>query len=157
MVAGTTTNHPPRQIPKFLNQILSFILRSPLHRMMSSQIMLISFRGRKTGKRYTTPVGYMRDGQQLTLFTDHQWWKNLSNNAQVSVLVQGKTLQGTSEVSLDKSVTTEELRRYLERLPNAARAFSVEKNAAGKFDQEEIHKAAQRFTMIRINVNQTLV
>ena len=51
--------------PKFMNNLMTAMLRSPLHGMMSKFIMLISFRGRKSGKLYTIPVGYMQDGDTL--------------------------------------------------------------------------------------------
>ncbi|GCE22480.1 nitroreductase/quinone reductase family protein [Dictyobacter kobayashii] len=144
---------PPGRVPGIANKLLKVVLRSPLHRMISSQLMLITFRGRKSGKQFTTPVGYMQDGQQITLFTDHQWWRNLRDNAQVSVVVKGKTYQGSSNVILDKTITEQELQRYLGRLPNAARAFQVQKNAAGELDPIAIHEAAQRFTMMRIDLH----
>ncbi len=135
-----------------MNRIMALLLRSPLHSLVSSQIMLLSFHGRKTGKLYTTPVGYMREGNTITLFTDHTWWRNLQNGAPVTVRIAGKTIRGNSNVFLDKDLTISTLHRYLQHAPNAARAFSVNKNASGDFDTESLQDAAQRFTMMRIEL-----
>ena len=41
---------------KVINQFPAIILRSPFHRMLSNDIVLLTVRGRKSGKLYTTPV-----------------------------------------------------------------------------------------------------
>ncbi len=43
--------------------------RSPLHFLVSKSIMLITFTGRKTGNRYTTPISYLPEGDTVTVFT----------------------------------------------------------------------------------------
>jgi hypothetical protein len=40
------------------NDFMSWFLRSPLHGLLSNGMMLLTVTGRKTGKKYTTPVGY---------------------------------------------------------------------------------------------------
>ena len=39
---------------------VAWLLRSPFHGMLSNGMMLITVSGRKTGKKYTTPVDYTR-------------------------------------------------------------------------------------------------
>jgi deazaflavin-dependent oxidoreductase (nitroreductase family) len=135
-----------------MNRIMTLLLRSPLHPLVSSQIMLLSFHGRKSGKLYTTPVGYMREGNTITLFTDHQWWRNLKNDAPVTVRIGNQTLHGTANVTLDKAATLPALHRYLQKSPNAARAFSVKKNTSGDFDDDSLQEATQRFTLMHITL-----
>ena len=50
-------------IPPAVNAGMRFILRSPLHGMVSKTITLISFTGRKSGKAYSTPVSYSQNRQ----------------------------------------------------------------------------------------------
>ncbi|MBA3948035.1 MAG: hypothetical protein H0X37_26240, partial [Herpetosiphonaceae bacterium] len=49
----------PKWAYKIVNPMMTFILYTPLHRLLSNALMLLTFRGRKSGKRYTIPVGYM--------------------------------------------------------------------------------------------------
>jgi len=44
------------------NPIMKWILGSPLHRVVSKSTMLVTFTGRKSGKQYTIPVNYVREG-----------------------------------------------------------------------------------------------
>ncbi len=86
--------------------IVSLILRSPLHRMLSDTLLLLTFTGRRTGKTYTIPVGYTREGGTLTLFTDHAWWRNLRGDGGVPVTVRlaGHPVAGRAEAIPDPAV-----------------------------------------------------
>ena len=68
-------------IPPAVNAAMRFILRSPLHGMVSKTITLITFTGRKSGKTYSTPVSYSQKGSQVTIFTHGEWYKNLAAGA----------------------------------------------------------------------------
>ena len=80
-------------MPKSLT---SFILRSPLHRLMSGKTMLVTVIGRKTGNRYTTPVHYAQRNDRLYLVSrdDRTWWRNLRGGGAVSALVRGDSWTG---------------------------------------------------------------
>ena len=72
------------------NSVPTLVLRSPLHPLMSGRYALLSFTGRRTGRRYTTPVAYTRDGaDRLLLSTDSPWWRNLAGGAPVSLRLAG--------------------------------------------------------------------
>ena len=51
---------------------MKFILRSPLHGMVSKYLTLITFTGRKSGKNYTTPVSYSQDDNAEPVADDKQ-------------------------------------------------------------------------------------
>lgn len=80
------------------NRLLKLLLRSPLHRPLSKGLLLISFTGRKSGKTYTTPISYLRDGDDIILFTNRErkWWRNLQGGAPVTLWVQGEKFSGVA-------------------------------------------------------------
>ena len=43
---------------RVLNAVMRLLLRSPLHRLRSRRVLLLEFRGRRSGKRYLMPVSY---------------------------------------------------------------------------------------------------
>ena len=49
----------------WFNPMMIFILRSPLHGLLSGSTMTISFTGRKSGKPLTVPTNYVRDDDKL--------------------------------------------------------------------------------------------
>src|SRR5206468_12338216 len=50
-----------------LNPVVAWLLRSPLHPLLSGALMLLQVTGRRTGRRYWIPVGYQRDGSTITV------------------------------------------------------------------------------------------
>ena len=54
---------------KLYNPLMLWLLRSPLHGVVSSMYMVVNFTGRKSGKAYSTPVEYWQDGDTLMFFT----------------------------------------------------------------------------------------
>jgi len=81
------------------NSVVSAVLRSPFHRLMSGSLMLLRFHGRTSGRLYEFPVEYMRHGDTITLFTRRyrRWWMNLQSPAPVTVLLYGQEIAGIAE------------------------------------------------------------
>lgn len=79
---------------RIVNPTMAAILRSPLHRLLSGSLMLLSFQGRKSGKRYTIPVGYLQQGQRLYIFSHAGWWRNLPGQ-RVTLRLRGRDVAGT--------------------------------------------------------------
>src|SRR5215213_1728507 len=73
------------------NPLVNALLRSSLHGFMGRSTLLFTYTGRKSGKAYTTPVNYLRDGDTLLVVSscEHIWWKNLRAGAPVAVRVRG--------------------------------------------------------------------
>jgi len=61
------------RLQKLYNPVVAAVLRSPLHGVMSDSVMLLTYRGRKSGKVLTTPISYVRDGGDILAVTsrDH--------------------------------------------------------------------------------------
>ena len=74
---------------RILNPVMKTILNSPLHRLVSDKIMVITFTGIKSGKEYSTPVSYFMDDGTAYCFTHGKWWKNLVAGANVKLKLKG--------------------------------------------------------------------
>lgn len=124
-VADAVTNSTAKQAPpkpplpkalyRIVNPVLALLLRSPVHRVVSNSLMLLSFRGRKTGKRYVIPVGYLEQGSQLFLFSHAGWAKNFRGGAPVRVRRRGERCAGTATVIEDVETITRVIRLMAER------------------------------------------
>ena len=140
-------------IPPFVNRTMKLVLRSPVHGIVSKTVLLITFTGRKSGKTYTTPVSYSQNGDQVYVFTHADWWKNLHSGASVSLLIQGRELQGLAEaVAEDKGAVAAGLATHLRKVPSDARYYGVTFDDHRNPRAEEIEKAAQSVVMIRIRL-----
>jgi len=83
---------------KLANTLFIPLLRSPLHFLVSHGLMMITVTGRKTGRKYTTPVAYLRDRNRLVFFSGNGliWIKNLAGGAPVQVLLRGQVICATA-------------------------------------------------------------
>jgi F420H(2)-dependent quinone reductase len=65
-----------------VNPIVSGLLRSPAHRLLSGRLALITVTGRVSGRSYTIPVLYERDGGTVRIQVGwperKRWWRNLT-------------------------------------------------------------------------------
>jgi len=74
--------------------------------VMGAPILLLDTTGRKTGRRYTTPLLYLNDGDHLIVIAsnggsdrDPAWWRNLRAAPQVEVQVQNKRKRVRAEAA----------------------------------------------------------
>ena len=140
-------------VPPFVNHAMKFVLRSPVHGMVSKTILLITFTGRKSGKTYTTPVSYSQYGDQVYIFTHAAWWKNLRSGTPVTLRIRGREFQGLAEpVAEDKQAIAAGLTAHLRKVPSDARYYGVTFDDHGNPRAEEVEKAVQTVVMIRIRL-----
>lgn len=152
-MAVETKEPAQRRPPKIANTIAAFVLRSPLHGLLSNFLIVLTFTGRKSRKKYAIPVGYGRKDNTLALFTDHIWYKNLLANPRVQVRLKGKDRSGTAEVILDdKEKTAQEMSDFVLQSKGAARAYNVTFDADGKPNQESLRKAAETYVLMLVHL-----
>jgi hypothetical protein len=120
----------PAFLFKIANPLMKALLNSPLHGRMSKDLMVLNWTGRKSGKRFSTPVGYLREGNRLYVFNNSGWWRNFTGaGAPVSLRLQGKTVRGHAQVLTDPA----EVQRAVQRMasnPNDPRLGLI--GAVGK-------------------------
>ena len=153
MATTDTVRKAPMKPPKVANDLIIFLLHSPLHRLISNQLLLLTYTGRKSGKQVSVPLGYVRQGNTILLLTDHAWYKNVQTNPQVSLRIQGKTYTGSAEVIADdKAIVEQEMIFFVKQRPGGARAYGVKMLPSGEPDLETVKQAVRRFTAIRISL-----
>lgn len=134
------------------NKIIIWILSSPLHWLLSESIMLVKYRGRRTQKRYETPVNYVRDDNIFYVISlrSRTWWKNLRGGQPVVVRVRGRELEGFGEVHEDDAGVASGLTEILQRAPRYAKYLRVGLSSDGRPKPEDVTRAAGERVVIRI-------
>ncbi len=134
------------------NPFISAILRSPIHGLLSGRIMLISFNGRKSGKRYTTPVGFLRDDgiYWVTSQRDRKWWRNMRGGAEVTLRVEGEQVKGWAEAIEGPEEVAESLTDYLRKVPGQARYYGVGLGPDGIPNAEDVARASSQRVMVKV-------
>ena len=134
-----------------INPTMRFFLRSPFHVLWSRSLMLISFTGRNSGRRFTTPVRYIRIGTTVRCFTSakNQWWRNLRDGADVVLRIEGvdKPYHAIAIVN-DPDTIRGALRDYLGLFPQDAAYHDIRLNGDKSLLNEDLERAAHNAIVI---------
>jgi hypothetical protein len=143
-----------------INPLVRLILKSRLHRMMSAAVLLLIYRGRKSGKEYQLPVQYVQDGKLIYILPGapekKTWWRNLSGGTAVQLVLRGKTLAGQAGLQrgkADEVAMTDALGIYFRRFPAAAKLHQVNAAPDGSYAPEDLRLAAQSVILVRVNLD----
>jgi hypothetical protein len=114
-----------------LNPIVTWLLRSPMHWLLSPALLLLQVTGRRTGRRYWIPVGYQRAGDTITVLVSRAprklWWRNFREPAPVVMLVRGRLLHGQAVVVRpDSPAFRTTVERTFQRVPSLGGQFGIQ-------------------------------
>lgn len=155
-VGGERRRRPPTRVMRAINRVPAALLRSPLHRPLSKRLLLLTFNGRRSGRRFTTPVGYVQaDERTLLLGTERPWYKNLLGGAPVVVRLRGRDVAGRSEVIEDEGGMAAAYKTMLARDPGYGRFVGVSLDPSGESSPEQVRRARERgLVVIRIDLDE---
>jgi hypothetical protein len=111
---AVSISHPPDAMLKAVNPILRFLLRTPIMGSGRDRLMVVSFNGRKTGRRYSIPLSAHRIDNNLYALTGAPWKRNFRDGAPAEVLHNGKSTAMRGELIEDRSVVSDLFRRCAE-------------------------------------------
>ena len=133
------------------NDFMSWVLRSPVHGILSDGMMLLTVTGRKTGQKYTLPVGYYRENGYLWVITsrDRTWWKNLRGGADVELLLKRKPVAAFAEPELDEKAVEARMYDYVKFVPRAAKPLGI-RIENGIANAEDIARTAKDRLFVKI-------
>lgn len=81
-----------------------WMLRRGLMGSMGDQIMVITVTGRKSGRSYSTPIGFLRDGETIiALSRGSNWFKNAVATGHAQVEIKGVTTKVSVEPVKDQA------------------------------------------------------
>jgi len=137
-----------------INFTLGAILRSPLHRLISRTLMLITVTGRRSGRPYTVPVSYQLLDRDVRIVSERRdrWWRNLRGGAQVTLYLQGHEVHGQANVIERANDVLPLLAEHVQRSPNIARMLNIQRNDQGQFKLPDLHRAAERSVVVHIRL-----
>jgi deazaflavin-dependent oxidoreductase (nitroreductase family) len=115
--------------------------------------MLLSFTGRRTGRSYSTPVSYVREGTNLLVPGGGAWWKNLTGGT-ARVRLQGTWHVVTPEVIQESAALSAVLGRMLALNPALAVFTGIRLGSDGRPCAESLERERRRgFVVVRLYVN----
>jgi hypothetical protein len=138
----------------WFDPLTTWLLRSPLHGLVSKNLLLVTLTGRTSGVSISTPVNYQRQGNTLWVISwrDLKWWRNLRRGADVRVLLAGKSVEGRGQVVEEQKAVAGSLFDYYRRLPKAARYVGIGLDADGQPVRADCELAAQKLVTVRLDL-----
>ena len=132
------------------NDFVKFFLRTPL-RIFMGDTMLITVTGRKTGKKYSTPVGYYREDGNLWVISNRNrtWWRNVIDGAKVTLLIKGKTMPAFAETVMDEKEVEKQIVEYVRHIPMSAKGLGI-RVENHQPNAEDIARLAEEKLFVRI-------
>ena len=136
------------------NDFVKFFLSTPLYVFMGDT-MLITVTGCKTGVKYTTPVGFYRDGNTLWIISsrDRTWWRNLKGGAEVEMRIRGKDIYAFAEAVLDEEIVAKQVMEYVRQIPMSAKAMGVHVEN-GEPRPEDAARLAKERLFVKVKLNE---
>lgn len=131
-------------VVRVLNAVPKLVLRSPLHGLMSGDLMLLAFTGRTSGRPYVLPVSYVEDEDTLLIGTDRPWQKNIRTGEQLSIWLKGHQRRVRAEVTGEEAEMARLFGIILPENPALGRFLGIKLDADGRPNRDDLQRAVQR-------------
>ncbi|ART68297.1 hypothetical protein BTO20_06600 [Mycobacterium dioxanotrophicus] len=112
--SAVTLAHPSATMLRVMNPAMRLLLRTPLAGPARNQLMVVTVRGRKTGRQYEIPLSAHRIDNTLYALTDAAWKNNFRDGAPAEVLHDGKTTTMRGELIEDRATVADLYHRCAE-------------------------------------------
>ena len=113
--------------------------------------MLVTFSGRKSGKKFTTPVRYIQNGQAVRCFTssENQWWRNMRGGAEVVLRIRGKDIPYRAlAIENNPEEIKKWLTNYLGLFPQDAEYHDIRLNKDESLVEEDLERASHNAIVV---------
>lgn len=149
----TGMTEPRATPPGWLNSLMRRMLRTPgIEKLVGRGTCLLTFTGRNSGKTYTTPISYVRDGDcvLLTCHPSRQWWKNLEFHPDVVVRMRGRDIHGRARV-VGGDEATDLLAFFFAEQPMLARAMGLKRTRGEAYPRPEIERVSKETIVVAVD------
>jgi deazaflavin-dependent oxidoreductase (nitroreductase family) len=124
------------------NGVVRGLLRTPLlSSAVGGKLVTLYVTGRKSGRRYTVPVAYTRQGDDLLIGTPFGWGRNLRTGEPVQIRLKGRLRQADVQVYKDEADVTRAYAAMCRDNKQFAGFNKVGFDPAGNPNPEDLHLA----------------
>ena len=146
------------RLMQWLNPAVAWVLRSPLHPVLDWGLMLVTVTGRRTGRIYTIPVGYQRDGDALVVLVSRpsrkQWWRNYRDPRRISVWLRSQAAEGHAVVVRPGSTAFRDaIERTFRRVPGLGRQFGIAHDRRTGLTEAQLGVVGHTAVVVRIELD----
>jgi len=140
-----------------VNPVIRTLLRSPAHGLISGNITILHFTGRKSGRALSTPLSYTRIENKVWLLSSQntRWWVNFRGaDAPVNVELAGEKLSGVAHLlEGDSDALREGVDQFLTLLPRDAKVYGIKMTKEKRPVPESLAEKAPDLILVEITLN----
>ena len=139
-----------------INPVVAFLARSPLHFLISHQVLVIQFKGRKSGKQYLVPVSYHEHESSYTCVTlrSNIWWRNLKEVSHTKIWLKGTLKNAQIDLEFNNDNIVESTLRDLVTNNRVDAYFAkIKLNKDGSPDSDDLIQAGKIHTVLKFTIN----
>jgi hypothetical protein len=145
--AAITPAPPPDAIMRAVNPLMRYLLRTPLAGGLRKQLMVLSFKGRKTGRDFVLPVSAHHIDGDLYALVGGPWKLNFRGGAPAEVLYDGTETAMRGELIEDRALTAD----LFHRCASAYGVKRAQRMIGLKFRDNRIPTLAEFSEAIEVN------
>ena len=135
-----------------INPFVALLARSPLHFIISHQVLVIQFKGKRSGKSYLVPVSYHEHDSSYTCVTlrSNIWWRNLKCLSHTKIWLQGKLTDVKIDLEFNNDQIVESTLGDLVTNNRVDAYFAkIKLNKDGSPDTDDLENAAKLHTVLK--------
>ena len=102
--------HPPKLLMRLVNPLMRIL--APRTESLQSFVLVLHYRGRRTGVPYDLPVGYRLVEGRILLFTNSEWRHNFRDGQEIEVTYRGQRQPARATLIDDPAIVAD---RYQKR------------------------------------------
>jgi hypothetical protein len=141
-----------------MNVPMRLILGLPFPTPLSGSLMLLSYKGRKTGKAYRQPVSYVQQGNTLLTPGGGNWKWNLQDSPRVRIRLRGRDVWEQPELIRDPGQIEQLLAVMAAVNPTVTAFVGVSEGPDGRLDRRKLEEAANHgFRIVRWQIEEPAV
>ena len=119
------SRRPPLRALRLANPLARAVLRSPAHGALSGRLLVLSYRGRRSGRTFRIPLRYAEtaDGAFVAVAVRPErklWWRSFREAADATLTVRGRAVAVRGALAAG-GARDEALAAYVARYPRSAR------------------------------------
>lgn len=125
-----------------VNRVMRGLLATPgISRGIGARLVTLYVVGRKSGRRYTIPVAYTRQGEALLIGTPFAWAKNLRSGEAIEIRLRGKRRSADVEAFSDEASVSAHYATMCRDNPQFAKFNKIGLDADGTPNADDLHAA----------------
>jgi deazaflavin-dependent oxidoreductase (nitroreductase family) len=125
-----------------VNRLIRVLLRTPLLcRVVGKRLITVDVVGRKSGRRYTIPVAYLRQNEVLLIGSPFPWVRNMRTGEPVTIRLMGKQRQADVRVLTRETDVVAQFAVMARDNNQFAKFNKIGLDDAGNPDPQDLHLA----------------